>query len=95
MRWRSARTARSGPETDGGLARLDKDGHWQTYSEASTNGGLPPSDAVLATLPLGSQGHPGPLPLVAGLVAAVLAAYCARSRTVPRTILPTHDNSVV
>jgi hypothetical protein len=25
----------------GGLARLDKDGHWQTYSKANTNGGLP------------------------------------------------------
>ena len=25
----------------GGLARLDKDGHWQTYSKASTQGGLP------------------------------------------------------
>jgi hypothetical protein len=27
-------------DTDGGgLARLDKDGHWQTYSQASTHGG--------------------------------------------------------
>src|SRR5271155_2376596 len=25
----------------GGLARLDKDGHWQTYNTASTKGGLP------------------------------------------------------
>src|SRR5438477_7333340 len=31
----------------GGLARLDKDGHWQTYSKASTNGGLP-DDRVYA-----------------------------------------------
>jgi hypothetical protein len=31
--------------TDGGLARLDKDGHWQTYRKVSTNGGLP-NDSV-------------------------------------------------
>ena len=40
--------------TDGGLARLEKDGHWQTYSEANTNGGLP-SDVVRA-LALGPDG---------------------------------------
>ena len=40
--------------TFGGLARLDKDGHWQTYSKASTNGGLP-SDHVRA-LALGPDG---------------------------------------
>jgi Two component regulator propeller len=33
--------------TDGGLARLDKDGHWQTYSKTSTQGGLP-DDGVRA-----------------------------------------------
>jgi ligand-binding sensor domain-containing protein len=33
--------------TGAGLARLDKDGHWQTYSQASTEGGLP-SDVVRA-----------------------------------------------
>jgi ligand-binding sensor domain-containing protein len=27
--------------TAGGLAQLDKDGRWQTYNKASTNGGLP------------------------------------------------------
>ena len=27
--------------TGGGLARLDKDGSWQTYSKANTRGGLP------------------------------------------------------
>ena len=31
----------------GGLARLDKDGRWQTYSKAKTQGGLP-DDSVLA-----------------------------------------------
>jgi hypothetical protein len=31
----------------GGLARLDKEGHWQTYSKASTQGGLP-ADSVWA-----------------------------------------------
>ena len=40
--------------TDRGLARLDKDGHWQTYSKANTNGGLP-SDGVY-TLALGADG---------------------------------------
>jgi ligand-binding sensor domain-containing protein len=30
----------------GGLAQLDRDGRWQTYSKASTNGGLP-NDRVL------------------------------------------------
>jgi hypothetical protein len=38
----------------GGLARLDKDGHWQTYSKASTQGGLP-DDGVRA-LALGADG---------------------------------------
>ena len=33
--------------TSGGLARLDKDGHWQTYTRANTNGALP-NDNVLA-----------------------------------------------
>ena len=33
-----------------GLARLDKDGRWQTYSAASTNGGLPDDD-ILALAP--------------------------------------------
>jgi|SRR6516162_3873661 len=33
--------------TTGGLGRLDKDGHWQTYNMTNTNGGLP-SDAVRA-----------------------------------------------
>ena len=27
--------------TGGGVARLDKDGGWQTYSKANTRGGLP------------------------------------------------------
>jgi hypothetical protein len=27
--------------TEGGLARRDKDGHWQSYTKASTHGGLP------------------------------------------------------
>jgi ligand-binding sensor domain-containing protein len=40
--------------TGGGLARLDKDGHWQTYSKASTQGGLP-DDRVLA-LAFGADG---------------------------------------
>jgi ligand-binding sensor domain-containing protein len=40
--------------TGGGLARLDKDGHWQTFSKASTQGGLP-SDRVRA-LALGADG---------------------------------------
>ena len=35
----------------GGLARLDKDGRWQTYSKASTNGGLPNDDGLLRWLP--------------------------------------------
>ena len=34
----------------GGLARLDKDGRWQTYSTANTNGGLP-HDSVLRLAP--------------------------------------------
>jgi Two component regulator propeller len=38
----------------GGLARLGKDGHWQTYSKASTQGGLP-GDRVKA-LALGADG---------------------------------------
>ena len=38
--------------TDGGLARLDKDGHWQSYSQARTQGGLPDDRA----LTLGSDG---------------------------------------
>ena len=33
--------------TEGGLARLDKEGRWQSYSKASTQGGLP-ADSVLA-----------------------------------------------
>ena len=49
-RWRPARTARSGSEPGGGLARLDKDGGWQTYSKASTKGGLP-DDRVWALAP--------------------------------------------
>ncbi|MBV8592183.1 MAG: hypothetical protein JO212_19370, partial [Acetobacteraceae bacterium] len=40
--------------TEGGLARLDKEGHWQTYSKASTQGGLP-DDEVLA-LAVGADG---------------------------------------
>ena len=36
--------------TDGGLARLDKEGRWQTYSKASTKGGLP-GDTVWALAP--------------------------------------------
>src|ERR1700730_15980661 len=35
--------------TDGGLARLDKDGRWQTYSKASTRGH--PGDRVTALAP--------------------------------------------
>ena len=27
--------------TEGGLARLDKEGRWQSYSKSSTQGGLP------------------------------------------------------
>ena len=65
-RWRSARTARCGPELGGGLARLDKDGHWRTYSKASTQGGLP-DDSVLA-LALGADGS-----LWAGTVGGGLA----------------------
>ena len=38
----------------GGLAGLDKDGEWRTYSRGSTNGGLP-SDSVFA-LAIGSDG---------------------------------------
>jgi hypothetical protein len=38
----------------GGLARLDKDGHWQSYSTANTKGGLP-DDRVWA-LALGADG---------------------------------------
>ena len=52
-RWHSARTARCGP-VPGGLARLDKDGQWQTYSKASTQGGLP-DDSVWA-LAFGADG---------------------------------------
>jgi ligand-binding sensor domain-containing protein len=33
--------------TDRGLGRLDKEGHWQTYTKANTNGGLP-ADSVVA-----------------------------------------------
>ncbi len=40
--------------TLGGLARHDQDGHWQTYTKASTNGGLP-GDEVLA-LAIGPDG---------------------------------------
>jgi len=40
--------------TYGGLARLDKDGQWRTYSKASTNGGLP--DNVVGALALGADG---------------------------------------
>ena len=40
-------TGGGGFRTQGGLARLDKDGHWQTYTKANTNGGLP-DDTVLA-----------------------------------------------
>jgi ligand-binding sensor domain-containing protein len=40
--------------TSDGLARLDKDGHWQTYTTASTEGGLP-NDEVQA-LALGPDG---------------------------------------
>ena len=40
--------------TNGGQARLDKDGHWQTYTQTSTNGGLP-NDLVWALAP-----GPGP-----------------------------------
>src|SRR5438309_551481 len=40
--------------TAGGLARLDKDGQWRTYSTARTNGGLPCCD-VLA-LAIGADG---------------------------------------
>jgi hypothetical protein len=36
--------------TSAGLARLDAKGHWQTYTEGSTNGGLP-SDIVNALVP--------------------------------------------
>ena len=38
----------------GGLARLNKDGQWQTYSKTSTNGGLP-DDNVWA-LTFGADG---------------------------------------
>jgi Two component regulator propeller len=34
----------------GGLARLDKDGRWQTYNTANTEGGLP-NDVVWALAP--------------------------------------------
>jgi hypothetical protein len=40
--------------TKGGLARRDQDGHWQTYTEASTQGGLP-NDHV-CVLALGADG---------------------------------------
>ena len=35
--------------TDGGLARLDQNGRWLTYSTANTGGGLP-NDNVYAAL---------------------------------------------
>jgi hypothetical protein len=31
----------------GGLARLDKDGRWQSYSTESTKGGLPNDDVLV------------------------------------------------
>jgi ligand-binding sensor domain-containing protein len=41
--------------TQGGLAPLDKDGHWQTYSKASTEGALPDDHVrVLARVADGS-----------------------------------------
>ena len=54
-RWRSARTASLWAGTyGGGLARLDKDGHWQTYNKASTNAGLP--DDYVSALAFGPDG---------------------------------------
>ena len=41
---------------DGGLARLDKDGHWQTYSRANTKGTTGPRRP-------GVGARPGRLPL--------------------------------
>src|SRR5690242_2627032 len=38
----------------GGLARLGKDGHWQSYSKANTKGGLP--DDRVRALALGADG---------------------------------------
>ena len=49
-RWRPARTARSGSELAGGLARLDKSGEWHSYSKDGTHGGLP-DDKVWALAP--------------------------------------------
>jgi ligand-binding sensor domain-containing protein len=40
--------------TGGGLARLDQDGHWHTYTQATTNGGLP--DKLVLTLAPGADG---------------------------------------
>jgi ligand-binding sensor domain-containing protein len=40
--------------TSGGLARLDKDGHWRSYSEATTRGGLPVG--LVRALALGADG---------------------------------------
>ena len=62
--------------TDGGLARLDKDGHWQTYSEANTDGGLP-NDHVTA-LALGADGA-----LWVGTPSGGLGYFIATSRPNP------------
>jgi hypothetical protein len=43
----------------GGLSRLDRDGHWQTYGQANTNGGLPADDvSALALAPFTKSGDP-------------------------------------
>jgi hypothetical protein len=54
-RWLPARTPLSGLEqhtADGGLARLDKDGAWQTYSTANTK--LPVD--IIQALAVGADG---------------------------------------
>ena len=43
-----------GVGTYGGLARLDKDGRWQSYNQASAPGGLP--DDTVRALALGADG---------------------------------------
>jgi hypothetical protein len=52
--WVGTGTINGGTLTGGGLARRDKDGHWQTYSKASTQGGLP--DDGVGALALGADG---------------------------------------
>jgi ligand-binding sensor domain-containing protein len=41
--------------SNGGVSRLDGDGHWQAYSDASTQGGLP--NASISALAIGANGE--------------------------------------